>query len=251
MLLKLSAPALILILLLAGCSGNQAQPQAGQVIDLSGIWDNPEEIMLSSIATEIEYIPLETSLQCLLGDAGSLRVTFLDQYIAVNSNGLRLFNRQGKFLRTIGGIGKGSQEYTSSGRFVIDVKEERVDILDDDRHRVVSFRISGEFIGNFRVDDHAARITRDRSGRIGIMYLPWDQDIQDSARFDWSSEEGRLIKSIPLYVGRPKDGGDSWLIGTHLYWEREKLLFAEWPYDTLYYLQNDQAWKPCWIPCRN
>jgi len=240
--------SILVSLLLSGCGGKQTQSLKGEVVDLSGIWDKPEDIKLSDIADGIEYIPLETSAECLLGDATGLRVTVLDQYVVVNSKGLRLFNRQGKYLRTIGGIGKGPQEYTSSGRFVIDEKNGRVDILDNDRHRVVSFRVTGEFIGDFRVNDHAAEITRDKTGRIGIMYLPWELNLQDTARFEWITGEGTLIKSIPLYVGRPKDGGDSWLIAANLYWEREKLVFAEWPLDTLYYLKDDSAWKPLWIP---
>ncbi|MFA6128954.1 MAG: 6-bladed beta-propeller [Bacteroidales bacterium] len=246
---KLTIPSLLLLVFLAAaCAGKQAQSAAGKVVDLSGIWDKPEDILLSSIAGDIEYIPLETSPECLLGGAESISATVLDQYIVVNSKGLRLFDRQGKYLRTIGSIGKGPQEYAGSGRFVFDEKNGRIDILDGDRHRVVSYGITGGFIRSIPVADHAALITRDQSNRIGIMYLPWDQDVQDTARFEWISEEGGPVKSIPLYVGRPKDGGSNWLIGANLYWEQEKLVFAEWPYDTLYYLVDDRAWKPLWIP---
>ncbi|TSA37610.1 MAG: 6-bladed beta-propeller [Porphyromonadaceae bacterium] len=246
---KFISPVLMILgILLFACAGRQTQPTTAGVIDLSGIWDKPEEILLSFIATDIEYIPLETTTDCLLGEPQNLRFTVLDNHIAVSSKGLRLFDRQGKYLRTIGRIGKGPQEYFSSGEYVIDEKNGRVDILDSDRDRVVSYRITGEFIRDIRIADHAAIITRDESGRIGVMYLPWDQDIKDTARFEWINEEGKLIKSIPLYVGRPKDGGDTWLIAARLYWNQKKLVFAEWPFDTLHYLADDHAWKPLWIP---
>ncbi|MFA5817397.1 MAG: 6-bladed beta-propeller [Bacteroidales bacterium] len=249
MLNKFTAPVLIILgILLSACAGKQTKQETAGVIDLSGIWDKPEEILLSSIATDIEYIPLETSPECLLGEPQNLKVTVLDKYIVVNSKGLRLFDKKGKYLRTIGRIGKGPQEYSSSEMFVIDEKNGRVDILDTSRDRLVSYRITGEFIRDIRVAEHAAKITRDESGRIGVMYLPWDQDVKDTARFEWISEEGNLIKSIPLYVGRPKDGGDTWLIGAKLYWNQNTLVFAEWPFDTLYYLADDHAWKPLWIP---
>lgn len=249
MLTKRTASALILLLsLLPGCSGKQTQPATGKVIDLSGIWDNPQEILLSSIGTDIEYIPLETTLECLLGEPQKLRATVLDRYIAISSKGLRLFDRKGKYLRTIGSIGKGPREYLNSGEYVISEKKNRVDILDADRFRVVSYQLTGEFIGSFDIRKRSEPdIIRDQSGRLGIFYLTPVEDEDNPTRIEWVSDSGELLKSISVYLGRPKGGGAFMSIMSNLNYSVNELIFNENPFDTIYHLKDDCLWEPYWI----
>jgi hypothetical protein len=216
------------------------------VIDLSDVWNHPQEMLLSTLAADIEYIPLETTPDCLLKDPLKIQATVFDRYVIVNSGGMKLFDRKGKYLRSIGSRGKGPQEYLSSSRFALDEKSEKVYILDDQQHKVIVYHLDGTFGASFPIAKNASRIVAGPPGRIGIMYLPWTDDAQDTARFEWINETGRILATVPLYVGRPKDGGEAWGIAARLYWHQDRLLFAEWPFDTAYYLRDDRAWTPVW-----
>jgi len=228
--------------LLPSCKHGETNP-AVQVIDLAGVWDKPEEILLSSIATDIEYIPLETTPDCLLGEPLKLRIILMDNYILA---GMNLFDRQGSFIAKVGRTGKGPQEYVGVASVACNEKVKRIDVKDTGSDRVISYGFNGEFIREIPIDPHGQMVVNDDSGRIGVMYLPWREDPTDTARFEWMNEYGKVIRSIPLYVGRPKDGGETWIIGARLYHERSRLCFTEVPYDTIYELVDDQEWKPRW-----
>ncbi len=240
------ALALTLGLLCMGCSTKKETPQAREV-DLSGIWDTPVETRLSEIATDIEYIPLETTTECLLGDPGSIKVVVQEKYIAVNSNGIHLFDRQGKFLRKIGRIGLGPQEYSSSNQFVIDEKGGFIHVLNGNSSRFVTYRITGEFVREIPLAQNGSKLILDESGNIGVMFLPNSANLNDSARFEWLNPIGEKVKTIPLYQGRPRDGGDTYSMMASLFLESNILTFAEAPFDTLYQLTDEQGWKPKWI----
>jgi len=246
--MKPFSPILLLVLatvLPCSCKPYQQRTEV-EVIDLSGIWDKPEEILLSSIATDIEYIPLETKPECLLGEPENLRIILMDHFILV---GMRLFDYEGRFIATFGRKGKGPQEYVGAASVACNEKMKRIDVLDAGSDRIVSYGFNGEFIREIPIAKNGARIISDESGRIGIMYLPWREDPSDTARFEWMTETGKLIKTVPLYVGRPKDGGQNWDIGARLYREGDNMCFAEVPYDTIYQLVGDHEWKPRWAFC--
>lgn len=78
---------------------------------------DPEEIEVSDlglgdIAESIEYIPLETKDECLIGE--NVYFDFDETHIIIgyyNCNTLYLFDRQGHFIRTIGTKGEGPREF--------------------------------------------------------------------------------------------------------------------------------------------
>jgi hypothetical protein len=219
-----------------------------RVIDLSGVWDNPFESKLSEIATDLEYIPLETRPECLLKDAMQMRATVFRNCIIVNSGGMKLFNRQGGFIRSIGTVGKGPGEYLRSGSYYLDETTETVYILDSDQRKVVVYKLSGEFTGFFPVGPGAHDITADGSGNLGILYLGFRENPKDTtSRFEWLTRDGGHIRTIPLYPGREPDGGETWSIAARLQRTGGQVVFAEWPFDTVYSLRDDKVWEPRWI----
>ena len=78
-----------------------------------GIADN-KEIKLSEVASEIRYIPLETTAESLL-EQDILDVTIAGGYLFVcDYKKLLQFTPEGKFVRQIGKAGQGPGEYTES-----------------------------------------------------------------------------------------------------------------------------------------
>jgi hypothetical protein len=85
------------------------------VIDIvEGIEDKGTTMLLSEVAEDITFIPLETSDECLIGDIRSIR--FSNDYLVIidsETDQILLFSKTGRFIRKIGRKGQGPDEYLS------------------------------------------------------------------------------------------------------------------------------------------
>ena len=121
---------LLIAILLVGCNEQSSNQQCKQV-DLSDNWQSSEEVLLSTIAEDIEYIPLETSPDCLIGNHRALEVTPVGEYLIVHEHNkvMRIFSREGKYLCDVGVLGKGPDEYQHSNSFYVDETSKQIYIL--------------------------------------------------------------------------------------------------------------------------
>ena len=138
------------IIILMGCqSGKRKSGQTGElpVIDISKNYPK-KEIRLQDIA-DMEYIPLETTDDVLLG-----RYSFIsyvsDKYILVwemMQGDVFVFNRNGKIVSHFNRKGQGGQEYTSiSGSGVLfDEKKAEIFVIDDPTKRILVYSVNGEY----------------------------------------------------------------------------------------------------------
>jgi hypothetical protein len=107
---------IILILLLAcpcmGQTGKTASfsgPDKFFEINYEDILKNKKVVPLSQVASNVEYIKLETNKDCLIG--GIRECLFTDNLIFINNRDHILkFSRDGKFLQKIGNPGRGPGE---------------------------------------------------------------------------------------------------------------------------------------------
>lgn len=79
------------------------------------------ELGLSDFIESIEYIPLETKNECLIGDG--MTFDFDETHIIVKFNGAEsvlLFDRKGHFLNSVGRRGGGPEEYQSINNVFLD-----------------------------------------------------------------------------------------------------------------------------------
>ncbi|TKG94540.1 6-bladed beta-propeller [Puteibacter caeruleilacunae] len=85
------------------------------------------DLPLSKIVKNCSVIPLETNAESLFKRVYHLSVS--KSYIAVHSRGqmpIKLFSRQGKFIRDIGKIGRGPGEFTSLYDIQLDEEANRI-----------------------------------------------------------------------------------------------------------------------------
>jgi hypothetical protein len=227
---------------------NKVQNQT--VIDLSGALKTDTVMMLSSIADNIEYVPLETTPECLLGNYWNVRATVLKDYIVVSDKNqrndvpLKLFSRQGKYLGEIGGIGKGPQEYVNILGYSCLEGADRIYILNRYPAKLLVFNFDRKFLGTIPVAERAAKVLAEEPDRLGIMYLPHNEMMNDSARFEWIDHSGKILSSVPLYSGRPKGGGGMHALSASLRKIGDELHFLEHPFDTVYRLDPDKGFRP-------
>ena len=129
---------LLSLCLLAGCrrAGNDNTTDIA-VIDVINNIGKYQEVYVSEMVSELEYIPLETHENCLIG--GVLGMIVTPSYIFVHGaegggggmivpgrSHLYAFGRDGRFIRAIGRVGQGPGEYQNMNGFFIDDKNQLV-----------------------------------------------------------------------------------------------------------------------------
>lgn len=91
------------------CCVLSVSAQKPVVINLAkAISESPEEIMLNELASDIRYVPLETTDDCLMNNE-----FYIMQYTGedIITSGIFHFDKNGKFLNKIGSKGQGPEEY--------------------------------------------------------------------------------------------------------------------------------------------
>lgn len=123
-------------------------------IELYSAYKNAKTYPLSAIAENVEYIPLETTKENLLGNISNIIMTSGDIFIYSYEGICYRFDRQGKFLNKIGRIGRGPGECMQSRDATIDTINYWVYILDYDK--IVKYDYDGNFLESFRPGTESA-----------------------------------------------------------------------------------------------
>lgn len=109
------------------------------------ITQNPKTVMLSDIASDIKYIPLETKDNCLIG--GELSIGISGTAIIAADHQTRSFYRfdtSGKFTNQIGRQGQGPGEYSVGLFYMTDPVEKHIYI--QDFGNLFCYDFNGKFI---------------------------------------------------------------------------------------------------------
>ena len=146
---------LLLSVMLFGCQfGNQKlNTDDLDVINLTKSYPK-KEIRLQDIAN-IEYIPLETTDDVLLGSTSFL-FHVCDKYILVRdgAQGIFVFSRNGKIISHFNRRGQGDKEYIQLGAVIFDEKNEELFVKDESmKYRFLVYSISGEYKRTVKYSD--------------------------------------------------------------------------------------------------
>lgn len=130
---------------------------ANEIIIPSNIFDSKMD--LSNIIYDIELTPLETTSKSLIGKIHNILYDSNYYFIHDKSNNKLLrFSENGKFLNTIGTIGKGPQELLRIRDVAINTEKKFISILDSRSRKISRYRYSGEFIDSkpfyYMVSEH-------------------------------------------------------------------------------------------------
>ena len=106
---------------------------------------------LSSIASEIVYIPLETSGNSLLREIN--RIENLDgNYVISDFYNIYLFNNDGKYIKRVAQKGGGPSDYIWVNNIIVDPTTNVLYLFTT--YKVVKFNKSANYIDNFRIEDN-------------------------------------------------------------------------------------------------
>jgi len=207
-------------------------------------------LMLSDLVEQIEYIPLETNDNCVVG-----KITFYDvsdNYIVVSvaqTNEVFLFARTGRFITKIGKHGQGPGEYLSPASVYIDELKKCV-YVSDSPSKMLVYDFTGKYVISYSFNrihtspllysnNHFITVTvSHQSNEDYYVYGIWDSALK-------LVKQG--VKGIPVEI--KGNAGSiiviptvSWYIHKGFLYLKESILN-----DTIYQLNKNNEFIPQYI----
>ena len=215
---------------------------------------NRSQLNASDFISSIEYVALETSSQCLLGEAvfASVSENFI---LTFSYNGsCLLFSRKGQFIRSIGQRGNGPQDYLNNSYYVkIDEKSDRIYLMGMDE--IVAYTIAGKFVKKLNlIDFYKKGVLSDRPMHV----THWKENLfcanmnlnsgKEPLRCVIFTLEGEVVKTFPNHVFFETEKGrmvrSTLNSDVDIYLYNEQLYFKEILCDTLFRITDQLDFVP-------
>lgn len=150
----------ILIVAITACrNSSDNQPKDLRIIDVEGGVGKGRLVKLSEIAESIEYIPLETNTNNLVGKIHNNMIYYENGlfYMMEPNRSIIIFNGKGKYFNKINKLGRGPQEYDGVSDIDIDLRTGNLHIMT--HNRILEYSVNGDFKGvvNFGNNDYLSK----------------------------------------------------------------------------------------------
>lgn len=196
---------------------------------------NIKDVKLSDIVKKIEYIPLETSKECLL--SGNLKLLFHNKSIFIkDKKALYEFDNSGNFKRKIGKNGNGPGEYGMVFGFTVSPEHSELLLVAYPSKKILVYDLeSGKYKRSFGVNfSDFINIIRFPENQltfhIGIATSKDDKNNKNNLYF--TDKLGTSIDSIPSTIVKEKGNFNGDLVT--MYTSGNSLRYMTFLTDTLY-----------------
>ncbi|GET35101.1 hypothetical protein PbJCM13498_39640 [Prolixibacter bellariivorans] len=115
-------------------------------IPFADILKHQREVKLSEFANDVNIIPLDNTKDALLGHFENIELTKNYIFVMCWKQPILQFSRTGKFIKYIGRIGKGPDEYTACMKMSVDEKNKRIYLQIADQGKMMVFNFDGEYV---------------------------------------------------------------------------------------------------------
>lgn len=174
---------------LFSCSGKEETPF--REYHLAGYLSDKKTLALEEVSTAIRRVSLETTDESLIKYIAKVIMT--DKlFVVVHDNRCTLFDRDGGFIRNVGSVGQGPEEYVYLSD--VFVRGDELLFFDFQSRRVLIHKQTGEFVNAFRTPEGVTDILPDRDGFIGHLANRDGKDVNRLKRMDG---KGIVTDSIP------------------------------------------------------
>lgn len=187
---------IIILALLAFVSQNVVGQKDFFVINFEESLNNKKIIKLSQLASNVEYIQLETNNECLLNPKA--RFFFVDSLIFVsNKDHILKFSSNGKFLKKIGRPGRGPGEIGTIADLAVIPNKRLIIIQLLERRSLLYFSFDGKFIKSV-TSPYGGILKTINDGKI----LVWERGPLMYAKLTFllTNEKGDTLSSVPNYT---------------------------------------------------
>jgi hypothetical protein len=194
---------LLLSLLIIVCScgnkteGNKAIYSNKRLNDFfelkyEALLDRKQEIWLSQVASDIEYIKLETNPMCMIGR--EVKYYFADSLIFVsNKDHILKFSREGKFIKKIGNPGRGPGEIVGIKTMSLIPDKRTIVIQITNERKLFYFSFDGELLKTVSIPSiETVNVLGDGT------YIFYDSGVQGKEKYSFrlTNESGDTISVI-------------------------------------------------------
>lgn len=125
-----------------------------------------KEILLSEITTGVRIVPLETNAQSLIKNIDKVVKKGGLYYIKNSNSQILVFDAQGKYIRSISGIGGGPGECASLQDFDVDANRNTIAVVD--LGKIHFYTLDGAYQYTIRIDGGARNIFLLPDGKIAL-----------------------------------------------------------------------------------
>jgi hypothetical protein len=246
--MKVFIKMLIISLFIISCQRANKDKSQIRTFDLKEL-PKISEIKLSDLGfVDIEYIPLETNEQSVMGRFGVRVVT--DRFIVGNSfyiikqfNTIVKFWDDGSFVTRIGTTGRGPDEFQVAHDIDIYKENQRLYLVSGWQEKFNVYSETGEFVKTFKIPIHAPIQFRLNESNI-LCYLDnLHGNIENS--FVVIDTLGRIIKNFPnKYPFNPNKGVATGIGRENLFYQFNNQLFKKEVYSDTVYVFENMDFKP-------
>ncbi len=166
-------------------------------IDLYPAYQKRDSYPLSKIAESLDYIPLETTENNLLGEyLQTICLTSEGIFAFDYAQGVYRFTHDGKFINKIGRVGRGPSECVKPIGMVLDSISKFIILLDHDK--LVKYDYDGKFIKNYKLNFGANEIllAKDRKLLLNDMFYNYQKTSDRFSVHFFSLETGKTISKF-------------------------------------------------------
>lgn len=200
-------------------------------------------ITLSEFADDITYVLLDNKFPISL--IYSPRY-FIDSsiYISALNSGVMVFDRNGKFIRKIGSIGRGPGEYVYYFNFTVDENSESVYVMSSSHGIIKVYSKNGTFMRDISLKEigDGADIIKAFNSYLFVSFHPQFENV----KYDWIILDtlGKVVsirnRTNPMFTS-------NWLIGGGVY-DYDNNIYSWNPFvDTVFSIQHDLMYKPSFL----
>ncbi len=164
---------IVLTLSLISCEQeNEIEINDSRVIDIESNVGKSRTVFLSEIAESIEYIPLETTVESLIGIPRMKSLIYENNLLFVFQKGdyFKIFDSKGNYIRTFNNHGNGPKEYVTLNNAITNNNAEVISIAS--AKNIVEFKTNGEYIRavDYPDEESLRDVVYDDFDKIGNNY---------------------------------------------------------------------------------
>ena len=195
-----------ILLILYSCKSETNKIEISEITVLYP--ENKKIVNLSSIVSDIRYLPLETKKDFLLGDIEYMKI--LDKIYCMQSNKINVFDLNGYALYEINHYGKkGPEGYINLAIFQVDTTIHILEIWDRLQRKIIRYDSNtGIYMNSKRFNVNAMEFIRDHKGNyifyVGNQPSPAYLDKEECYQVLKFNENGDFIQKYLVETNKRK-----------------------------------------------